>query len=54
MSVSSPRPHLLNVAHRDEPATKVFVEVRFAAYANAVGEEGIDVQAGRNVEIGER
>ena len=43
-----------NVADSDQPAAEIFVEMGISAHPNAVGQVGIDVQAWRDVEIGNR
>ena len=49
-----PRLDALHVPDGDQAGAEVFAEVGLAADADAAGEEGLGVKAGRDVEIGDR
>jgi hypothetical protein len=49
-----PRLDALHVPDGDQAGTEVFAEVGLAADADTAGEEGLGVEAGRDVEIGDR
>ena len=49
-----PRLDALHVPDGDQPGAEVFAEVGLAADADAAGEERLGVEAGRDVEIGDR
>ena len=49
-----PRLDALHVPDADQPGAEVFTEVGLAADADAAGEERLGVEAGRDVEIGDR
>src|SRR5271157_5758184 len=49
-----PRVDALHVPDGDQAGAEVFAEVGLAADADTAGEEGLGVEAGRDVEIGDR
>jgi hypothetical protein len=51
---SPPGIELFHVTHSNEPGAQVFVVVRCSPNSDAVGEQRIDVQPRRDIEIGNR